>query len=615
MQQERLESKNWEAYKNRYSVECFESVNAERVVVSNSRSGLPTLRVTAESGRSVFLHSSIDPVREAEKVAAGLKAEAGMVVVVYGFGLGYLAEALLAELDERIPLFVIEPDRDVFCAAMRTRDLGQLIQSDRVYVQVGDSAEVVKVRFFTLFSGPRFREIAFCGLPGHQTLYGEFHLEAMKVLRDVVNIKLLNLVTLIQMGPDFMSNGIRNLPDYYTHPGVKELFNRFRDVPAIIVSAGPSLNKNIHLLHEAKGKAVVIAVGTAVKALQKHGIYPDFIVSVDPHPLNYEHFKGLNTEHSALLIELQSHYQIFETYRGPIFVSGKMSVLQWFEDLIENKGVIESGGSVANNAMNIAYKMGADPIIFVGQDLAYAPDGHSHAAGTNYENKICDQSEGLNHFYVKANAGGKILTDRPFFQFLRYFEHWIHETSGQRRYINATEGGAYIEGTEVMTLREALDTCCQEPVEVKSVIRSVQEAFVAPDLQPLQERFKELKRETKAAITDAGKALERLTELEKACDAGDGKRMRRHLNAVAKINKKFDQGRHVREMAEWFNHSGVYTAFYSTYTAEFAEQDDYHAAIADNRIYYQNILTGAKCVQALVDDCIKKIGGRQRDGR
>ncbi len=53
------------------------------------------------------------------------------------------------------------------------------------------------------------------------------------------------------------------------------------DVPVIVVSAGPSLNKNIEDLKKAVGKACIIATDTAMKPLLNAGIVPDLFVIVD----------------------------------------------------------------------------------------------------------------------------------------------------------------------------------------------------------------------------------------------------------------------------------------------------------------------------------------------
>ncbi|EIW20918.1 protein of unknown function DUF115 [Pelosinus fermentans A11] len=612
------ETVNWTAFKERYGIESFIIEKPDRIEVIDSRIGVPTVRVMSPNGKWVFLHSSVDPMKEARKIAEGISIEPGKVIAVYGFALGYLVEALLEKLDERNPIFIIEPDRELFYIAMKTRDLRHLIESERIYLLVGDSIQVMHDRFMVIYDPVKHNELVMTGLQGHQTVYADFRHQVMKSMKAVVNIKLLNLVTLIKMGPDFVSNTLLNLAQYCAQPGIASLFERLAGKPVIIVAAGPSLNKNIQLLKKAKGKAAIFAVGTALKALNKCGIEPDLVFSIDPQLLNYEkHFKGVDMGGASLVAEIQSHHMILENFQGTVFVSGSMGILKWFGDSIESKGTTQSGGSVAHNAFTAAYQMGANPIILVGQDLAYARDGHSHASGTNYENNIYSGGENLDYFHVKANDGGQILTDRSFFQFLNFFQLWI-EKYPEREYINATEGGAYIQGTKLMTLQEVLDQYCQEAFDIQEIIKEVQEAFTVPPMEPILKRLKRCLQDTNRAITEANTALKHLTQLEKACTNRQEKKMQQHLKAVDKIYKRLDKDQHIREVgevAQWFVHREINGVFARTYEAGYSTNDDYSNAIADYSLYYKNIIDGSKAVRDLLQRCIEKFRSGVEDDK
>jgi len=71
-----------------------------------------------------------------------------------------------------------------------------------------------------------------------------------------------------------------------------------------------------------------------------------------------------------------------------------------------------------------------------------------------------------NMITVKGNYVDKIPTRRDFRIFLDWFEMYIKGAKEHEgiRVINATEGGAYIEGTEVMTLKDAIEEVCSKEV-------------------------------------------------------------------------------------------------------------------------------------------------------
>ncbi|WP_269085749.1 motility associated factor glycosyltransferase family protein [Pelosinus fermentans] len=605
--QDSWEEQNWKIYKERYGIERTAKMpDYKHIEIVDSRVGMPTAKVMASNGKWIFLHSSVDPIKEAQKNASTVSTEPGKFIIVYGFALGYLVEALLEIVDKKNLLFIIEPDYDLFCAVMASRDLRHLLGNENIYILVADSISRVNNTFFTIYNEVKYNQIIMTGLLGHQTVYSDFYQQSMKSVKDIVNSKVINIATMMKIGPNLIANSLLNLSVYCRNPGISSLFNQLKDLPVIIVAAGPSLNKNIHLLKEAKGRAAIFAVGTAVKALNKWGIEPDFIFSVDPQRLNYDlHFKGANTAGAVLVSEIQSHPMIFENHQGPIFVSGHMPIINWFGDSIERKGLIESGGSVANNAFVVAHKMGANPIILVGQDLAYARDGHTHATGTNYENNKYTGGKNQDYFDVKANDGGKILTDRAFYQFLHFFETWI-EKYPECKYINATEGGAFIQGTTLMKLQEVLDQYCQEPIEIQEMIKTAQDSFCAPNKEQILEKLELRLIDTRGTIAEANKALKHLMQLEKACDNRQGKKMQQHLKAVSKIYEKFEKDQQIREIAEWFVQKELYGVFARTHEAERSETDEYSHAIADYSLYYRKIIEAAKSLADLIQQSMDK---------
>jgi hypothetical protein len=606
----KLEAENWAAWVKRSGQEKFEDPPAtNRIEVIASRTGVPTVRVSSQGGRPIYLHSSVDPVREAKRVVETLAVESGTAFVVYGFGLGYLVEEL-QKANEKVSVFVVEPDLELFYEAMRTRDLREIISSERVHILVSDDLGELYTNFFQFFDGAYFDDLIPIGLPGHETVYPDFCKKARKLIRDVVSFKLVNLLTMIKLGPDMLKSSILNLVNYYTKPGLKTLYDSFENVPAIVVAAGPSLNKNIQLLHEAKGKAIILAVGTAMKALQKHGIEPDFIVTVDAGLPNYELFKGINTKNASLIAEMEANHLILENYQGPMFLAGSQPILRWFGDLVEDKGFTESGGSVANNAFVAAHKMGANPIIMVGQDLAFADDGHTHAAGTNYEDIVMTDIGNDKYFKVKANNGGQVYTDRIFYQFLKFFEIWIQKKP-DREYINATEGGAFITGTKVMTLREVLDQFCTKPVDAQKVIQQAQNSFRVPDMGSFIEVLEQQRNKMNDTVKKARRAMKLLAQLEIACERKQTKKMQQYLESVRKIYKQFEEDEFISSLPEWFSAHELHGVMTRTYKASHTENDDFSAAITDYTTYYQKISDGAEKVKALIEICIEQAERRK----
>jgi len=105
-------------------------------------------------------------------------------------------------------------------------------------------------------------------------------------------------------------------------------------------------------------------------------------------------------------------------------------------------------------------------IVLIGQDLAFAPDGKTHSKGAIYgENET--QYE-RNTLYVKGYYGDDVKTSQVWNMFLNHFQQSIDEmkeTHPEIKVINATEGGAYIEGAKHISFKEFLESIEMEKKE------------------------------------------------------------------------------------------------------------------------------------------------------
>ncbi|WP_373845633.1 6-hydroxymethylpterin diphosphokinase MptE-like protein, partial [Clostridium sp.] len=75
-----------------------------------------------------------------------------------------------------------------------------------------------------------------------------------------------------------IENNFTNMKKLIESPSIECVKDKYKDIPAIIVSAGPSLDKNISELKRAEGKALIIATDAVLTTLKNHGIVPDAVV-------------------------------------------------------------------------------------------------------------------------------------------------------------------------------------------------------------------------------------------------------------------------------------------------------------------------------------------------
>lgn len=201
-----------------------------------------------------------------------------------------------------------------------------------------------------------------------------------------------------------------------------------------------------------------MSADASLKPLHEWGIRPHIITTVERTPGTekfFEHISGL--EHSVLAVASYTYPQTLTSYPGPLLFMHRK--YHFYETLGIDEDCFEMGGTTAHCAFAIARQMGCSPIIFIGQDLSFGPDGLTHAKGCAFGQRQAYALE-AEKIEVPANMGGNVMTCSLWLRLLREYERTLSDFKGLA--INATEGGARIHGTRLMTFREAIDRYCQE---------------------------------------------------------------------------------------------------------------------------------------------------------
>ncbi|MBI5543569.1 MAG: DUF115 domain-containing protein [Deltaproteobacteria bacterium] len=299
-------------------------------------------------------------------------------------------------------------------------------------------------------------------------------------------------LALQSMGPRFLGYCCRNLATVAARPSSARLAGLFPGIPAVVIAAGPSLDKNLHLLRELKGRAVLIAINQTVKALRTAGVQPDVVLACDYQHLAYQ-FEGVQPgEIPALGLGASVHPDLFHIPADNTFTAATSPIVEsWIYKLLGEDASLPAGGTVAISALHLARRMGCSPIVTVGLDLALAGDkyyaegaadgGPRLAASQDgtlsmsaFESKVRLGSEDEEAHYRGLLARKLELVDVPGFfgtpvrtttsmrrQLLALRAHLAEHAgqTGQTELINATEGGAFLEGMKHVALAEVVERC------------------------------------------------------------------------------------------------------------------------------------------------------------
>ncbi|MEW6607782.1 MAG: 6-hydroxymethylpterin diphosphokinase MptE-like protein [bacterium] len=409
-------------------------------------------------------------------------------LAVLGFGMGTHVRELVERTQEKTLVLVVDPDIATFKALLKIIDLTPILKRPNVKLAIGEFAPyAVRSRIDNYYKINTIPDITVAEHKPSLAKNPLYYEEVKTLLEEATVVGRQNLATLAENATLWQNQILINLPIIIKCPGLRTLYGRFQNMPVIIVAAGPSLDKNVMHLKEAKDKAVIICVDTALRTLFNHNIKPDLVITIDATAKNYNYYlKDLDISDIYLIAGPAVYPETFLSAISKIFVSSfGHPLLDWIETFIGVKGTIKLGGSVSTAAFDLARRGAANPIIFIGQDLGF-PDDKVYTSGVKKERfeeaeKIWPTVEFM---WVEDVYGGKVKTVQGMWTWIKWFEHQISEMP-QTLCIDATEGGAKIPGTKILTLKETIEKYCQKSINIDQILQQAYNSYVLPDMNNL----------------------------------------------------------------------------------------------------------------------------------
>lgn len=583
------------------------------VIAEQSLMGDTILKVN-KNGRLLYLNGKYAP---SEVVGHWLeqqgKIEEYTPVVIIGISNGYHVRRIMESVPKTANILIYEPCFEMFRRELEEVDLSFLFDLD-VPVGIivdGLNENEMEAYFHLMISYDNMTSLKYYMSGNYTELFQEEIEDFVKKLK--AHVERLSVVwnTLVRYTNVKAKNTFNNLPYLYNGYSMEALQGIIpEDVPAIVVSAGPSLNKNIMDLKKAVGKACIIATDTAMKPLLNAGIIPNLFVIIDglKPGILFEH-KDLSKVPMVAMTGVS--VEPMQYHKGKKFFYNSSSPLE--ENILadlskkENKNRILpgllTGGSVANSAYSLGVYMGARTVILVGQDLAMTGN-RTHADGT-FQQKMdeIDVKSG-EYFEVESIDGGKVLTRDDFDRYRKWFEDIAKKWSNVTM-VDATEGGALIHGSKVMSLKGAIRKYCKREFNVKWHIDHCKKLFIGDNRKialsyfaDSEKKLVEVKKKAKEGIRN----YEQLEKLLKKPNVTDGE-LQKVLKKIKKINNYIEKD----YMAETVMDS-LMGMEYSLRTSIYQIQDNRNSELADvaaqGKILLYGIAVGADEIIELARETI-----------
>lgn len=314
----------------------------------------------------------------------------------------------------------------------------------------------------------------------------EFFLEIESKINTLFSSKMSDLLTKFEFERIWVRNSISNLLTYNSENTprykFKETIADYQNIPAILVSAGPSLRSQCNFIKENRDKVFLMACDTALKVLLKFEIIPDGVMTLDAQTHSYFHFLGEDLSKIPIFADFVTSPNLLRNFNFKSIVHSLTAKFQVDAsgkpfrevtaggDIVTNTigdiGDVQSGGSVATSAFDILRQMGFSPIYLTGQDLAYT-GREIHSTGTHHNEKwltLINRKKSLEKIneeivrkretkYIKACDGGEVLTDYV----LGIYKHWFEESAKTTslEIYNVSEHGSFIENIQNISISEA----------------------------------------------------------------------------------------------------------------------------------------------------------------
>ena len=531
-----------------------------------------------------WLASRRDPAKEAARLAERVNAAESGAVVIIGFGLGYHVAEIARRVKNSAVLMVFEPDVGLMRAALERIDLSDALAGCVLHLFSDPEDEAAMTTATLGREGLLALGTTVVEHPASQPRLGAAGKTFMERFTGVMMAVRTSVVTTMVQTETTLRNLTRNIDHYAVGEGVADLAGVLAGRPAIVVSAGPSLARNVDLLGRpgVRDRFVIVAAQTVLKPLLAKGIRPHFVVALDHHEISGRFYEGLTAADVAgitLVVEPKVNPVVTAAFPGPIRCVGDdfLDTLLG-PDLARPMGRVPAGATVAHLAYSLARHMGCDPVVLVGQDLGFT-DGQYYAAGAAIHDVWAGELNEFNtlemlewqrivrmraHLRAHTDVYGRpIYTDEQMAAYLLQFQALFNTDAARGLLtIDATEGGVAKSGTMARPLAESLELLGSgTPTPVDAVLPACagDPSRRRERLRQVIERVRDVRRGVWQVATLSRQAGGLLTQMLE--HHADQPRVNRLIAEVEQVRDRVSTVQPAFRLVEWLNQTGVFNRF------------------------------------------------------
>jgi len=465
----------------------------------------------------------------------------------FGIGNGFLFKKLLKnKLLNKVR--IIEPEIELIYIALNLCDFSKEILSKRVVFHIADD-----ISFSHLWNDMDGNEKVFfksynlfVSLP----FYEKYSKQIIKANEEILTVFKYYINAAGNDCKDELTGlkqFLKNLPLMLKNPSLEELIKKSKTADtAIIIATGPSLSKQLSLLKDIQDKAVLISVDASLPILMQWDIKPDIAISIERVEATAKFYKNLSNDFQKDIIfsisAIANQKLINSIKNGTLQLSMRSTGTHYKFFEFNKWGYVGEGMSSANLAYELASKIGYKTIVLIGQDLAFAKSGESHAKGHIFgENEVKNSSDTI---YTEAYGGnGKIKTGKIWNLFRKSLENMIYKNNLAKKTmtINATEGGARIKGAQELSFKQICKKLQDGKVKNKIILNPPAQKEYEANIKKMDKKIKEAFNIGKAMQKRAKKLIDEIRRYEKDKKQKNEK-MKKLIEEIRNIRAKYYGG-------------------------------------------------------------------------
>ncbi|MEM7622008.1 MAG: 6-hydroxymethylpterin diphosphokinase MptE-like protein [Planctomycetota bacterium] len=541
------------------------------------------------NGSAIPLTSRRDPAREASRLISDVSPVNHACACVLGFGAGYHCRALAQQWGRDGVILCFEPDISLLRGVMEHIDHSAWIAGTNLSILHSATDSTAIHRAIKTLEPLAVHGAKIVAHPPSKQRLGDDAERFCRAFTNTIKTVRTAIATTLVQSRATLRNELMIMGRYATESGIADLEGSAAGRPAVVVSAGPSLARNLHHLAApgVRDRVVIIAATTVLKPMLEAGVKPHYVCALDYTDISKRFVEGIDpadVEDTELILEPQASPAIASAFPGRVrFIQNARLDAAIGEDLHRSMGKVPTGATVAHLCYFLARYMGCDPVILVGQDLGFT-DGQYYAAGaaihsvwapelSEFRTLEMFEWERIARQGAQLRAatdvfGRAIFTDEQMAAYLQQFEvAFTADAAEGLLTIDATEGGVAKAAADPMNLVDALDwyAADAEPLDLP---RATTATDAQSRLQTVQARLERVARDTDtfrprcadtvAILEDAKRCAATSADHNNSAAAKAMTAFDDRISRVHAIRDEVMQLEPLYTLAQFINQTGVY---------------------------------------------------------